>query len=183
MEKAATWGGCEVFLERGDITELEVDAIVNAANSGLRGGGGVDGAIHRKGGPAIAEECRRIIADLGRVPTGQAVITGAGRLRARYVIHAVGPVYGTDPQHEAELLASAYRHSLVLAREHGLHSVAFPCISTGAYGYPADQACQIAVRTVREELEKHRAPKRVVFCTYTESDHKLYRRALGLEQE
>ncbi len=133
-------------LVQGDITHEETDGIVNAANSGLRGGGGVDGAIHRAGGPAILEECRKI----GGCPTGQAVITTGGRLKARHVIHTVGPVYRDGQHGEPELLASAYRNSLALAREHGLKSVAFPSISTGIYGYPVSEAARIALGVVQE---------------------------------
>lgn len=133
-------------LVQGDITHEETDAIVNAANSGLRGGGGVDGAIHRAGGPAIMEECRKI----GGCPTGQAVITTGGRLKARHVIHTVGPVYRDGQHGEPELLASAYRNSLALAREQGLKSVAFPSISTGIYGYPVRDAARIALGVIQE---------------------------------
>src|SRR5438067_995056 len=137
----ATWNGCRVSLVRGDITTMEVDAIVNAANSGLAGGGGVDGAIHRAGGPAIARECREIIRRTVTLPPGEAVATTAGSLQAKRVIHAVGPLYrftSRDPRSPApaEVLARAYRRSLEIVVEEGLRSVAFPSISTGAYGYP-----------------------------------------------
>ncbi len=128
---------------RGDITTESTDAIVNAANSGLRGGGGVDGAVHRAGGPTIMEQCRKI----GRCPTGKAVITTAGKLKAKWVIHAVGPIYAGLESDKAEL-ASAYRESLMRAQEAGVRSVAFPSISTGVYGYPIKEAAPIAVRTV-----------------------------------
>lgn len=136
----------------GDITLLEVDAIVNAANSRLAGGGGVDGAIHRAGGPAIAAECRRVIAEIGRLETGKAVATGAGNLRARWVIHAVGPVYRDGRSGERELLASAYRESLRLAVRLGARTVAFPSISTGAYRYPLREAAAVALAALGEEL-------------------------------
>jgi O-acetyl-ADP-ribose deacetylase (regulator of RNase III) len=129
---------------QGDITTLKVDAIVNAANSSLLGGGGVDGAIHRAAGPGLLEECRRI----GGCPTGEARITAGYRLPARHVIHTVGPVWKGGDAGEDELLASAYRNSLALALQHGLRSVAFPAISTGIYGFPAERAAEIAVRTI-----------------------------------
>ena len=144
-------GSSRLELVEGDITKQEVDAIVNAANSSLLGGGGVDGAIHRAAGPELLEECRKI----GGCPTGEARITGAGRLPARYVIHAVGPVYRGGGHGEAELLASAYRHSLDLASTHGARSVAFPAISTGAYGYPMAEAARIALTTIRDYLIDH----------------------------
>ncbi len=130
---------------QGDITEQRVDAIVNAANTSLLGGGGVDGAIHRVGGPQILEECRKI----GGCPTGQAVITSGGRLPARYVIHTVGPVWQGGHRGEPELLASCYRNSLALAVAHGIKTLAFPSISTGAYHYPLEQAAQVAINAVR----------------------------------
>src|SRR5690606_9295009 len=131
-------GETEIRLKQGDITREEVDAIVNAANSGLLGGGGVDGAIHRAGGPEIMEECRQIRARQGGCPTGKAVVTGAGKLKARYVIHAVGPVWRGGDGGEEELLRSAYRESLQRAAERQLQRIAFPSLSTGAYGYPVD---------------------------------------------
>ncbi|MDP9455674.1 MAG: O-acetyl-ADP-ribose deacetylase [Actinobacteria bacterium] len=150
----AEFGGAVVELVRGDITEQGTDAIVNAANSGLAGGGGVDGAIHRAGGPKIMEECREI----GGCPTGEARITSGGNLQARYVIHAVGPIYRGGSSGEEQLLASAYRNSLRLATENGLRSVAFPSLSTGAYGYPLRDAADVALDTVVEFLrnERHR---------------------------
>lgn len=135
----------------GDITKQETDAIVNAANSGLRGGGGVDGAIHRAGGPQIMEECRTI----GGCPTGSAVITTGGKLQARYVIHTVGPVYHGGNKGEAELLASAYQSSLRLASEKVIRTIAFPSLSTGAYGYPLAEAAEIAIKTVVDYLKGH----------------------------
>ncbi len=135
-----------------DITSVTADAIVNAANSGLLGGGGVDGAIHRAGGPAILEECRSIVAAAGPLPPGRAVATTAGRLHARYVIHTVGPVWRGGHRGEPDILASAYHESLVLARNLGLASVAFPSISTGAFGYPVDRAADTALRAVTRFL-------------------------------
>jgi len=145
-------GGADIELRVGDITREEVDAIVNAANSGLMGGGGVDGAIHRAAGPSLLEECKVVVARQGRCPTGGAVITGAGRLKARFVIHAVGPRYGRDPAKEAELLAAAHRECLRLAAENGCASIAFPAISTGAYGYPIEEAAPVALGAVKSVL-------------------------------
>ena len=142
-------GGTSLELVQGDITKQDADAIVNAANSGLSGGGGVDGAIHRAGGPQIIEECRRI----GGCPTGEARITSGGDLMARYVIHAVGPVYNNGASDEDRLLANAYRNSLRLAVEKGLKCLAFPSLSTGAYGYPLRDAARIALKTAIEFLK------------------------------
>lgn len=144
-------GSSQLELVEGDITQQEVDAIVNAANTSLLGGGGVDGAIHRAAGPALLAACRK----LGGCPTGEAHITGGGRLAAHHVIHAVGPVYRGGTRGEAELLAGAYRHSLELAEQHGLRSIAFPAISTGAYGYPKEEAAHIALSTIRDYLRTH----------------------------
>ena len=146
-----------LIVKRGDITEEAVDAIVNAANSTLLGGGGVDGAIHAKGGPAILEECEMIRATThpDGLPTGEAVITTAGDLPAKFVIHTVGPIYGDHSGQEAELLASCYRNSVRLAVEHGLTSIAFPSISTGAYGYPKDEAAMVVFATVTQLLSEH----------------------------
>ena len=141
-------------LIQGDITTQQVDAIVNAANASLAGGGGVDGAIHRAGGPAIMAECDRIRAQSGGCRTGGAVLTTAGRLRARAVIHTVGPVWAGGEHGEPELLAACYRSSLALAAEHGFRTVAFPSISTGVYGYPIRQAACVAVSTIDEELRR-----------------------------
>jgi O-acetyl-ADP-ribose deacetylase (regulator of RNase III) len=173
-------GRTRLVLLQGDITEQATDAVVNAANTGLLGGGGVDGAIHRRGGPAIMEECRRIRAERGGCPTGQAVITTGGRLPARYVIHAVGPVWSGGRRGEDEQLASAYRASLRLAAEHGLRSVAFPSISTGAYRFPVERAARIALAAVRDFLlgERHTLEE-VRFVLFTAADLAVYRRALA----
>ena len=152
MEKAV--GSATVRVKIGDLTGERVDAIVNAANSSLLGGGGVDGAIHRAGGPASLEDCRKIVARIGRLDTGLAVITGGGNLPARHVIHTVGPVWQGGGKGEPELLADAYRNSLTLADEEGLDTVAFPAISTGVYGYPAAEAARVALAAIREHLEK-----------------------------
>ena len=161
-------------LTQGDITEQDTDAIVNAANPSLLGGGGVDGAIHRAGGPEILEECRQ----LGGCPPGEARITGGGRLKARYVIHAVGPVYYGGNAGEAGTLAGAYRHSLELASQHGLRSVAFPSISTGAYGYPVEQAAPIALGTVIAYLREHPELELVRFVLYSTPVFAAYEEAL-----
>lgn len=162
-------------LTQGDITQLLVDAIVNAANSSLLGGGGVDGAIHRAAGPELLEECRK----LGGCPTGQARITGGYRLPAKHVIHAVGPVWHGGRQGEDGLLADCYRNSLRLAEEHELKSIAFPSISTGAYRFPIERASRIAVETVREYLRGTRGIERVVFVCYSEEDLKVYFDRIG----
>ena len=175
MEKKAVWNHCEIYLHQGDITALEVDAIVNAANSELWAGAGVCGAIHRKGGPTIAEECSVLIAAKGKVPVGGAVITSGGRLPARHVIHAVGPVYSDyRPERAAELLASAYRNSLAVARENSFSSIAFPCISTGVYGFPPEKACPTALRAVHDDLMQNGSLTKVIFCTFLASDLELY---------
>ncbi|MGA8433005.1 MAG: O-acetyl-ADP-ribose deacetylase [Candidatus Sulfotelmatobacter sp.] len=135
-----------------DITEESTDAIVNAANSSLLGGGGVDGAIHRAGGPAILAECRQIVAEIGKLPAGKAVITTGGHLLARHVIHTVGPIYGNGKRDEAETLASCHEESVRVADERGLRSLAFPAISTGAYGYPVTEAAPIAIAAAMEAL-------------------------------
>jgi O-acetyl-ADP-ribose deacetylase (regulator of RNase III) len=162
--------GKTVGVMQGDITKVEVDAIVNAANEGLRGGGGVDGAIHRAGGPTIMEECRKI----GRCPTGTAVITTGGRLPAECVIHTVGPVWHGGGHGEPELLESAYRSSLTVARERGLKTIAFPSISTGVYGFPIDKACPIAIGAALEHLKGATSLERVVFVLFSRADYDLY---------
>jgi O-acetyl-ADP-ribose deacetylase (regulator of RNase III) len=161
-----------IELVQGNIVDQDVDAIVNAANTSLLGGGGVDGAIHRAAGPELLAECRT----LGGCPTGEARITKGYRLKARYVIHAVGPVYHGRPR-DAELLASAYRSSLQLASQHAIRTIAFPAISTGAYGYPVDEAAPIALRTVKEYLEQHPEIDLVRFVLWDERTLRAYERA------
>jgi O-acetyl-ADP-ribose deacetylase (regulator of RNase III) len=160
---------------QGDITQLKAGAIVNAANSSLLPGGGVCGAIHRAGGPAIAEACRAI----GHCAEGEVVITTGGRLNAKYIIHAVGPVWQGGNHHEDQLLASAYRNSLLRAAEHQLSSIVFPNISTGIFGYPKERAAAIAVHTVQRFLEQHSVPAEVIFCCYDSDNYDLYRKLLN----
>lgn len=162
----------------GDITRVAADAIVNAANSALAGGGGVDGAIHRAGGPSIMEELDRLYA--GGCPTGSAVVTGAGRLPARFVFHAVGPVYRDGKNGEPELLASCYRKCLSLAEEHGVQTLSFPSISTGAYRYPIGDAARIALDEVMRRLEQKGSKiEEVIFVLFSESDYQVYADALN----
>lgn len=171
-------GGTRLRLLQGDITREQVDAIVNAANSSLMGGGGVDGAIHRAGGPAILEECRQIVQQRGRLPAGQAVITTGGRLPAKYVIHTVGPVWHGGGRGEAETLASAYRESLALAIDEGLRTASFPSISTGVYGYPVDLAARVALREVHSILEPSTGLEEVRFVLFDRRTHEAYAAAL-----
>ncbi len=161
-------------LIEGDITEQETDAVVNAANSSLLGGGGVDGAIHRAGGPKILEECRK----LGGCPTGEARITTGGNLKAKNVIHTVGPIYSSGQRREAELLANAYKNSLSLASQYRLKSVAFPSISTGAYGYPVDEAATIALKTVINYLKTHTDIELARFILFGQKAYQAYDEAL-----
>jgi O-acetyl-ADP-ribose deacetylase len=179
----------KVSIIQGDITGQGTDAIVNAANPSLMGGGGVDGAIHGAGGPAILEECKEIVARQGRLPTGKAVIATGGNLKARYVIHTVGPIWHGGNKNEAELLRSAYYESLKLATERKLASISFPSISTGAYGYPVGEAASVAVTTVVSFLkEQATSLKDVVFVLFDSRTYQTYHSALqtyldGLIQE
>ncbi len=176
-------GNTIIHLLQGDITEVDTDAIVNTANSSLMGGGGVDGAIHRKGGPQILEACKEIRKKdwPNGLPTGKAVITKGGNLKAKYVIHTVGPIWRGGSQGEKELLASAYRNSLALASENILKSIAFPSISTGAYGYPIESACEVALITVKSYLEKRNVFEKVVFVLFSQSDLEAYKKAMTKE--
>jgi len=169
-----TINGVTLALLRGNIVEMQVDAIVNAANSGLRGGGGVDGAIHRAGGPGIMEECRKI----GGCPTGSAVATTAGKLPAKYVFHAVGPIYSGSPGDE-RLLASAYRSCLDLAEQHQVKSIAFPSLSTGVYGYPLELAAPIALRTIIEHIKKPTGLQQVVVVLFGEASYWAHEKAVA----
>lgn len=172
MEKTINKSRLE--LVAGDITKQDTEAIVNAANSRLAGGGGVDGAIHRAGGPEIMEECLMI----GGCPTGEARITTGGRLKARYVIHTVGPVYRGGTKREAGLLSGCYKNSLDIARERGIKSIAFPSISTGAYGYPMEDAARVAIKTVIDYLKEHSEIGLVRFVLFGHEAYEAYERAL-----
>ena len=175
----ATVNQAKLRIIQGDITQQSTDAIVNAANSSLMGGGGVDGAIHRAGGPAILAECKQIVARQGRLPTGEAVITTGGNLKAKYVIHTVGPVWHGGSKGEPELLASAYTESLKTAAENNLDSVSFPSISTGVYSYPVDQAARIAINAVIAFLsESATSVKEVVFVLFDSRTLEAYSSAL-----
>ena len=165
-----------IELFQGDITQLQADAIVNAANRSLLGGGGVDGAIHRAAGPLLLDECRK----LGGCPTGDAKITAGYRLPAKYVIHAVGPVWNGGGHHEKELLASAYRRCLEIAAERKLKSIAFPNISTGVYGFPKALAAEIAISEVKHFLAENDLPEKVVFCVFDEENFEIYRGKIRL---
>jgi O-acetyl-ADP-ribose deacetylase (regulator of RNase III) len=160
----------EIF--RGDITTLDVDAIVNAANKSLLGGGGVDGAIHRAAGPQLLEECRT----LGGCETGDAKITKGYNLKAKYVIHTVGPIYRGGTAGESGLLESCYKRCFEVAAENGLKSIAFPSISTGAYGYPINEACRIAIETSLAQLERYASFDKVMFAVFSENDLKIYQK-------
>lgn len=170
-------GLAQIQLLRADITKIAVDAIVNAANSQLAGGGGVDGAIHRAAGPELMQELDAIRAQTGGCETGGAVVTGPGKLPARYVFHAVGPRYRDGKHHESELLASCYRTCLELAAQRDVESISFPSISTGIYGFPVEAAAAIAVRTIANWLAEHAEPVRVIkLVQFSDGDHQVYRR-------
>jgi len=163
----------------GDITQLKVDAIVNAANSSLMGGGGVDGAIHRAGGPAILEECKQIITWLGRCETGEAVITTGGNLSARFVIHTVGPVWYGGSNNENKLLENAYLNSLNLAIDNSIETIAFPNISTGIYGFPKEKAARIAIKTVTDFLSANQKIRQVYFVCFDQENYEWYNQLLS----
>ena len=168
----------KIVLWQGDITQIAVDVIVNAANNSLLGGGGVDGAIHRAGGPAILEACKEIRYRQGGCPTGKAVITTAGKLPAKYVIHTVGPIWSGGQANEPKLLENCYRNSLQLAQQYQCKTIAFPNISTGIYGYPKDKAAQIAVQTVTDCLAKHSVIDNVIFVFFDKDNYQLYQQLL-----
>ncbi len=168
-----------IELLQGDITRIQVDAIVNAANTSLLGGGGVDGAIHRAGGPEILKECQLIRNKQGGCKVGEAVITTAGNLPAKFVIHTVGPVWNGGKSNEENLLAQAYTNSLRVAVDNKVQSIAFPNISTGIYHFPKDKAAQIATSTVKEFLATTESIKRVIFVCFDAENHEIYRRLLG----
>lgn len=163
-----------IILLQEDITQIKADAIVNAANSSLMGGGGVDGAIHRAGGPAILEECRMIIARQGSCKTGEAVITTAGKLPARYVIHTVGPVWNNGKKNEAEKLSLCYKNSLQLAAENNVNTIAFPNISTGIYGYPKKEAAEIAIQTVSKIITEKSFIETLYFVCFDKENYDIY---------
>jgi O-acetyl-ADP-ribose deacetylase (regulator of RNase III) len=168
----------KIEILKGDITKIEVDAIVNAANSSLLGGGGVDGAIHRAGGPAILEECRKIVARQGGCKTGEAVITIAGNLKAKFVIHTVGPVWNGGTNNEPKKLSDCYRNSLQLATDNFCKTIAFPCISTGIYGYPPDKAAAIAVDTVFQFISHSDAIEKVIFVCFDDDNFNFIKNRL-----
>lgn len=170
--------GGRIQIMQGDITKVEVDAIVNAANSSLLGGGGVDGAIHRAGGPEILEECKKIREMQGGCPTGEAVITTAGKLPAKYVIHTVGPVWRGGDQDEPRLLANCYQNSLALAVENAVTTIAFPNISTGVYRFPKELAVEIALQTVVAFLKDDQQIKKVIFVCFDRENYELYQRKI-----
>lgn len=170
-----------IQLLRGDITKIPADAIVNAANTSLMGGGGVDGAIHRAGGPEILEGCRKIVARQGGCKTGQAVITTAGKLPAKFVIHTVGPVWRGGNNNEAKLLADCYTNSLRLAIENNCTSVAFPCISTGIYGYPPEEAAKVAVQTIKGVLNHQHSLGKIMLVCFDEVNFNALTEALPAE--
>ena len=169
----------KVEVIKGDITKVEVDAIVNAANSSLMGGGGVDGAIHRAGGPSILEECKKIVARQGGCKTGEAVVTTAGNLPAKFVIHTVGPIWNGGKNNERNLLANCYRNSLQLAISNNCTSIAFPNISTGVYRFPKEEAAKIAVQTVNEFLQSNNEIEKVVFVCFDEENFELMKKETG----
>jgi O-acetyl-ADP-ribose deacetylase (regulator of RNase III) len=176
-------GRTTILLKQADITLEDVDAIVNAANSSLMGGGGVDGAIHRAGGPAILDACKAIRQRQGELPTGEAVLTTAGNLKARHVIHTVGPVWRGGAHNEESLLAHAYRNSLLIASKNALRSIAFPSISTGIYGFPIDRAAQIAFTTVSEFVRRDHQFAEVRFIVFSKNDYEVYAQHFNTDEK
>jgi|SRR5690625_1133349 len=166
----------EIKLLKADLTQQKVDAIVNAANSSLLGGGGVDGAIHRAGGPQILKECKEIVKKQGNLPAGEAVITSAGKMSARFVIHTVGPIWRGGKENEEQLLKNCYKNSLKLAEERKLKSIAFPNISTGVYGYPKQEAAEIAVKAVKNFKSDH--IKKCLFVCFDQENFDIYQELL-----
>lgn len=166
----------DIEVKKGDITQLKVGAVVNAANKTLMGGGGVDGAIHNAGGPEILEECKAIRKKQGQCPTGKAVITTAGKMPANYIIHTVGPVWNDGNNQEPELLANCYKNSLKLADDYNIKTIAFPNISTGVYGYPKQKAAEIAVKTIKGAES---SVEKVIFVCFDEENYNLYKNLLG----
>lgn len=164
----------KINIVKGDITKENVDAIVNAANSGLLGGGGVDGAIHKVGGSEILKECKEIINKIGKLETGKAVITSGGKLKAKYVIHTVGPIWRGGNFNEENLLADCYKNSLNLAIKEGIKTIAFPNISTGVYGFPEDLAVKIVFKTMKENIEKYKEIKEIKFVCFDDWNYRLY---------
>jgi O-acetyl-ADP-ribose deacetylase len=172
------FGKTEIILKKGDITTERVDVLVNAANSSLLGGGGVDGAIHRAGGSTILEECRKIRNEQGKCFPGNSVITTAGNLTAKYIIHTVGPIWHGGENGEADILRQAYMNSMRLAEKSMAQSIAFPSISTGAYGYPIEKAAYIAINTVREFLQENTKLNQVHFILFSDQDYNIYKKII-----
>jgi O-acetyl-ADP-ribose deacetylase len=172
-------GKTKLTLKRGDITKEIVDAIVNAANSSLCGGGGVDGAIHRTGGPSILEQCRQIAAQQGKCPPGEAVVTGAGLLGAKYIVHTVGPIWRGGKSGEEKTLSNAYRNSLTQAAKMGARTIAFPSISTGAYGYPVELAARTALSACISYARENKGFDEIRFILFSETDLQVYQRQLS----
>jgi len=171
-----------IDLVKGDITKLEVDAVVNAANKYLKGGGGVDGAIHRAAGPILHEQCMLVIDKMGgELPVGEAVITQSGNMSCNYVIHTVGPVWRGGNKGEDRFLTKAYRSSLQLAVDFGLKTIAFPNISTGIYGYPKDEAAKVAVNEIKRFLSENSSIEKVIFCCFKDDNYELYKNLLDFE--
>lgn len=169
----------KIRLVQSNIVELKLDAIVNAANTSLLGGGGVDGAIHRAGGPTILEECKKIRNRQGGCKVGQAVITTGGNLPARFVIHTVGPTWNGGNNKEEEMLKNAYQNSLLLATENNIQSIAFPNISTGIYRFPKEKAARIAIDTIQEFVNESNMPSEILFCCFDSENFKMYKQLLG----